>query len=222
MWYWLNKCFNVTENGALHYSKPLLKALWWLYEWSPGSGACHPEVAWSHSQLFSLETPPSRDLTLLKFWIMCQIHQIHSDLQVLMVFVCMYIFLATLMRLWDLSFPTRNWTQVRRVKAPSPNHWTTRNSQDLQVFVKQFTLFIVHHSACPPGKCLFILQVQSKNNCLFGDFWVLQPSKSILGGLRNCLIQVHSILNKLPYQGGIRGHFPCILSVLVLLLLHSH
>ena len=136
--------------------------------------------------------------------------------------VCVCIFLATPMRLWDLSFPTRNWTQVRTVKAPSPNHWTTRNSQDLQVFVKQYTLFIVHHSACPPGKCQFILQVQSKNNCLLGDFWVLQPSKSILGGLRNCLIQVHSILNKLPYQGGIRGHFPCILPVLFLLLLHYH
>ena len=28
--------------------------------------------------------------------------------------------------LWDLSSPTRDWTRDLAVKAPSPNHWTTR------------------------------------------------------------------------------------------------
>ena len=34
--------------------------------------------------------------------------------------------LAVLCGVWDLSFLTRDWTQVSAVKAPNPNHWTTR------------------------------------------------------------------------------------------------
>ena len=34
--------------------------------------------------------------------------------------------MATPCGLWDLSSPTRNRTLVPAVKAPSPNHWTTR------------------------------------------------------------------------------------------------
>ena len=34
--------------------------------------------------------------------------------------------LAVLCGLWDLSFLTRDWTQVSAVKAPNPKHWTTR------------------------------------------------------------------------------------------------
>ena len=28
--------------------------------------------------------------------------------------------------IWDLSFPTRDWTQVSALNVLSPNHWTTR------------------------------------------------------------------------------------------------
>ena len=41
------------------------------------------------------------------------------------VFFC-FFFKATPHGLWDLSAPTRNWTRATAVKAPSPNHWTTR------------------------------------------------------------------------------------------------
>ena len=37
-----------------------------------------------------------------------------------------FIFLATPRGLWDLSSPTRDWTQALAVRARSPNHWTTR------------------------------------------------------------------------------------------------
>ena len=157
----------------------------------------------------------TRDVTLQgpdtsqKFWVTCQTHQIHSDLQVFIDFFFFPVFFwPRPWGLWDLSFPTRNKTQVRAVKAPSLNHWTTRNSQDLHVFVKQFIPFIVHHSACLPGKCLFILQVQSKNNCLFGDFWVLQPSKSILGGLRNCLLRFTASWTSYPITVASEGISP--------------
>ena len=40
--------------------------------------------------------------------------------------VCVFSFLAVLHSLWDLSSPTREWTQVPAVKAPSPHHWPTK------------------------------------------------------------------------------------------------
>ena len=42
-------------------------------------------------------------------------------------FVCFGFFFFAMPRgLWDLSSPTRDRTQAPAVKAPSPNHWTTR------------------------------------------------------------------------------------------------
>ena len=34
--------------------------------------------------------------------------------------------LAMLHGWWDLSSPTRDWTQAIAVNAPNPNHWTAR------------------------------------------------------------------------------------------------
>ena len=39
-------------------------------------------------------------------------------------FPCLFVFWQW--GLWDLSSPTRDWTQAILVKAPSLNHWTTR------------------------------------------------------------------------------------------------
>ena len=35
-----------------------------------------------------------------------------------------FLFLATLLGLWDLSSLTRYWTWASKVKAPSPHHWS--------------------------------------------------------------------------------------------------
>ena len=37
----------------------------------------------------------------------------------------LFFFFTSLHGLWDLSFLTRNGTQVPAVKVPSPKHWTT-------------------------------------------------------------------------------------------------
>ena len=42
------------------------------------------------------------------------------------LFVCLFFFLAAQCSLWDLSSPTRDQTQALAVKARSPNHWTAR------------------------------------------------------------------------------------------------
>ena len=42
------------------------------------------------------------------------------------VFTCLLLFLTTLHGLWDLSSPTRGWTQALGSESADPNHWTVR------------------------------------------------------------------------------------------------
>ena len=61
-------------------------------------------------------------------------------MQIVLIFLCifkypvvgfyfsknLFMFLAMLHSLWNLSFSTKNWTQTLAVKALSPNHWPSR------------------------------------------------------------------------------------------------
>ena len=57
---------------------------------------------------------------------------------------------ASLHNLWNLSFPTRDQTQAPAVKAPSCNHWTTREFPKHfkvcdSVALGTFTVFCKHY-----------------------------------------------------------------------------
>ena len=69
---------------------------------------------------------------------------------IFLLFILFYfIFLAMPCGLWDLSSQTRHRTQAPAVKAPSPNHWTTKE------FLSKFS---------------FILPNSGLLNCILGEF----------------------------------------------------
>ena len=75
-------------------------------------------------------------------------------------FLFFVFFLATPCSLWDLSSPTRDWTQAMEVKVPSPNHWTVREfPHTLDCYV-----FLIN--------CLFIA-VKDPYLWLYSLFWGL-------------------------------------------------
>ena len=39
---------------------------------------------------------------------------------------------------WDLSSPTRDWTQILAVKAPNLNHWTAREFPTIHSFISSY------------------------------------------------------------------------------------
>ena len=53
---------------------------------------------------------------------------------------------ATAHGLQDLSFPSRGQTQALAVKAPSPNHWTTKEIPNQFIFVPKITLSFLNES----------------------------------------------------------------------------
>ena len=48
-----------------------------------------------------------------------------------------FFFFATPCGLQDFSSPKKDWIQVMAVKAPHPNHWTTRELLDLLIIANQ-------------------------------------------------------------------------------------
>ena len=59
----------------------------------------------------------------------------------------LFIYLAMLHSLWDPSSPTRDRTWVPAVKAPSPNHWTTREFPYRFIFKINIKTY-VHTKVC--------------------------------------------------------------------------
>ena len=66
----------------------------------------------------------------------------------IITFFSSHIFLVMLLSLWDLSSPTRDWTQALAVEALSPNHWTTRAFPliTLIVHISTCTLLVKGHT----------------------------------------------------------------------------
>ena len=56
---------------------------------------------------------------------------------------CLFLALACSSLMWDLSSQTRNWTQSTVVKAPNPNHQTTRELSILFLSVSFYVAFLV-------------------------------------------------------------------------------
>ena len=53
--------------------------------------------------------------------------------------IIIFVFLATLSGLWDLSFLTRGGTWPLQVKAPNPNHWSTREFPFILISISLIT-----------------------------------------------------------------------------------
>ena len=76
--------------------------------------------------------------------------------------ICIYLFLAVPLSLWDLSSLTRNWTKSTAVKVPSPNQWTTREFP--LTFALDYAIFLcilsrsrvcIHSACCKPYSSLY-------------------------------------------------------------------
>ena len=77
-----------------------------------------------------------------------------------------FFFLATLCSLQDLSSLTRDWTPAPAMKAPSPNHWTSREFPEFHLFWSQ----------------IVILQINQKElNFPFLKHRFLKPIETLIG-----------------------------------------
>ena len=66
------------------------------------------------------------------------------------LYLFIYLFLAVLHSLQDLSSSIRDWTQAPAVKALSPNHWTTREFPMYMIF------YIYTHTHICMYVCIYI------------------------------------------------------------------
>ena len=64
------------------------------------------------------------------------------------------LLLSTLCSLWDLSSPTRDWTQATAVKVLSPNHWIARGFLDLTIKKKKYLFIWLHWVLVAAGRLL--------------------------------------------------------------------
>jgi len=79
-------------------------------------------------------------LNILFFFLVWTIFKVFIEfVAILLLF---YIFVFWPQGMWDLSFPTRDWTCIHRVEWWSLNHWTTREVPELGlIFIPTLTVW---------------------------------------------------------------------------------